>query len=159
MHYLTVPSWQPRLIHVTSSLWQVRSKHTTIAAQLTCGYLPCRHNSASTCTEPVAWQEIKPHLQCLKRGIPSTGISSSNLFSFLPCQQLYISWQIFPATGCISPSNGLTQEPISQWFRFLFVRNRAFTVFPNSLNWNLSNRTRPWNFSVIDSMCMKDNKV
>lgn len=91
---------------ITSHLWQIRSKPTAIAAQLTCGHLPCHPNS--TCTESVAQQEIKTYLQCLKRGIPSTEISSSKFF--LPCQQLFISWQIFPVTGCIFPSNLLTQE-------------------------------------------------
>lgn len=107
---------------ITSHLWQLRSKPTTTAAQLRCGFLPCHPNSVFTCTESVAQQEIKPHLQCLKRGILSTEISLSKFF--LPCQQLHISWQIFPVTGYIFPSNLLTQELIAQWlqwFCFLFV--------------------------------------
>lgn len=108
---------------ITSHLWQLRSKPTTIAAQLRCGFLPCHPNSMFTCTESGAQQEIKPYLQCLKRGIPSTKISLSKFF-FLPCQELHISWQIFPVTGYIFPSNLLTQELIAQWlqwFYFLFV--------------------------------------
>lgn len=96
---------------ITFCLWQVRSKPTAIAAQLTCGYWPCHPNSTFTSTESVGWQEIKPHLQGLKRGIPSTEISLSRFF--LPFQQFHISWQIFPVTGCIFPLSLLTQELIA----------------------------------------------
>lgn len=105
---------------ICDHFWQVRSKPTTIAAQLTPVLSPQFHIHLH---KSVAQQEIKPHLQCLKRGIPSTKISLSKFF-FLPCQQLHISWHIFPVTGCIFPSNRLTQELLAWWkqrFCFLFV--------------------------------------
>lgn len=85
---------------ITSHLWQIRSKPTAIAAQLTCGHLPCHPNSTCTdCgtagnqnTSPVSQEGNPIHRDFFIQILPTLSTVAHFLTDF-SCQRLHFPFK------------------------------------------------------------------